>query len=206
MTLLETLAAYREAETRRTAARMALATASTALQEAKTQAVVAEQVRTFFNALSEQQRKELETRIQTLVDYGVRMVFGEAYRFVVRSELKGKSVRTEFFLVDHGIELSLLDATGGGIGDVVAFLLRVVMLCLIPGQRRVLILDEPFKFVSTTHFQRLEALMQELTAQLGLQILMVTHKTELIDAATTLVRVTKGNGPSHAEIEQIAPA
>lgn len=202
MTPAELLAAYQAGVRQRQAVETARATMASHLREVEGAALTAEQVRTFFNILSEQQRKELEDRVQTLVDYGVRAVFGDDYRFVVRSELRGKAVRTDFYLIDHGIELPLLDATGGGIGDVVSFLLRIVMLCLArPAQRRVLVLDEPFKFVSAGHFQQLEGLIRDLTQQLGLQIIMVTHKAEVMDMATTLVRVSRQQGLSRAEIQ-----
>lgn len=160
----------------------------------------AEEVRMFFTLLADQQRKELEQKVEALVDYGVQAVFGPTYRFKVTSELRGKSVRTEFWLVENGLQLPLLDATGGGIGDVVSFLLRVVILCLArPSQRRVLVLDEPFKFVSASHFTTLSTLLRELSESLDLQLLMVTHKPELLEAATTVVRVRKTASGSVAE-------
>lgn len=201
----ELLARYQAAVRKRDAVEVSKATLLTTLATLNERVKTAEQVQTFFNLVSEQQRKELEDRVQSLVDYGVRVVFGEGYQFRVRSELRGKAVRTEFFLVDHGLELSLLDAAGGGITDVVSFLLRIVMLCLArPTQRRLLVLDEPFKFVSTVHFQRLEGLIRELTKQLGLQIIMVTHKTELMDVAMTLVQVSKVDGASRITVEHRA--
>lgn len=186
----------------RQAASVALETAEAERAQVSELSETAEAVQVFFAVLAEAERKALEQRVQALVDYGVQTVFGPDCRFQVTSDLRGKAVRTEFWLVEHGRPLSILDSTGGGIGDVVSFLLRVVMLCLTrPAQRRVLVLDEPFKFVSSSHFQTLTALLRELSESLDVQFIMVTHKPELLEAATTVVRVSRTGETSRADIE-----
>lgn len=203
MTADEVLSRYTARCNARDAAQMAVTSAEQVLSERKATVRTAEEVKVFFAVLADAQRKELETKVESLVDYGVRTVFGPEYQFRVTSELRGKSVRTEFWIVQNGLQLSLLDATGGGIGDVVSFLLRVVMLCLIrPSQRRVLVLDEPFKFVSASHFTTLCSLLQELSETLDLQLVMVTHKPELLEAATSTVRVFRESGKSRAEVTE----
>ena len=205
MTAPELLKRFEQRRLARDAAQMAVTQAEAETARTEELVEVADQVRVFFNLLAEAQRKEMEQKVEGLVDYGVQMVFGPHYRFKVVSEFKGKSVRTEFFILNDGLQLPILDATGGGVGDVVAFLLRVVMLCLVrPVQRRVLVLDEPFKFVSAAHFQTLGELLRELTAQLGIQLVMVTHKVELVEPATTIIRVSKGPGGSQATVEHAA--
>ena len=205
MTPTELLQRFEQRRLARDAAQLAVTTAETEVARGEELVQVADQVRVFFNVLAEAQRLEMQQKVEGLVDYGVQMVFGPHYRFKVVSELKGKSVRTEFFIENDGLRLPILDATGGGVGDVVAFLLRVVMLCLVrPVQRRVLVLDEPFKFVSAAHFQTLGDLLRELTNQLGLQLIMVTHKVELVEPATTVIRVSKGLTGSQATVEHAA--
>jgi ABC-type enterochelin transport system ATPase subunit len=200
----EVLRSYRHLVGQRDAALLATMMSRQALTEAQRTAEVAEQVRVFFTVLAEEQRKQLEERVQSLVDYGVQAVFGPDHRFRVKSELRGKTVKTEFFLVESGLELPLLDATGGGVGDVVSFLLRVVMLCLVrPVQRRLLVLDEPFKFLSKSHYHQMQALLKELTDALELQLIVVTHESLFIEVATTVVKVRKEGGISIAEIEQL---
>jgi predicted ATPase len=205
MTPTEVLHRFDQRRLGRDAALLAVTTAEAEEARLTDLARTAEEVRVFFTFLAEAQRRDLEQRVEALVDYGVQTVFGPTYRFKLESELRGKAVRTEFFLVEDELKLPLLDATGGGVGDVVSFLLRVVILCLVrPVQRRVLVLDEPFKFVSASHFQTLAGLIQELSASLGIQLIMVTHKPELLDAATTVVRVRKTDAGSTALIETAA--
>jgi ABC-type branched-subunit amino acid transport system ATPase component len=203
VTAAEVLQRFDQRRLARDAARLAVENAEAESRRQAGLLQTAEAVRVFFTVLSDAQRKELEQRVESLVDYGVQVVFGPTYRFKVTSEMRGKAVRTEFWLVENGLQLPLLEATGGGVGDVVSFLLRVVILCLArPSQRRVLVLDEPFKFVSASHFQTLAGLLRELSDSLGLQLIMVTHKPELLDAAMTIVRVHKTEAGSVAQIER----
>lgn len=204
MMTADVLQRFEQRRLARDAASLAVETAQSEVLRLSELARTADEVRTFFNLLSDTQRKELEQKVEALVDYGVQVVFGPSYHFKVTSDLRGKAVRTEFWLVENDLTLPLLDATGGGVGDVVSFLLRVVILCLArPVQRRVLVLDEPFKFVSASHFQTLTGLLRELSDSLGLQLIMVTHKPELLDAATTIVRVQKTDAGAVAQVEQL---
>lgn len=202
MSAVAALQRYDQRRLQRQAAVLAADTATKEVDRLTELSRVTEEVRTFFTVLADVQRKELEQRVESLVDYGVQAVFGPTYRFKVTSELRGKAIRTEFWLVENGLQLPLLDATGGGVGDVVSFLLRVVILCLArPVQRRVLVLDEPFKFVSASHFATLTDLLQELSRSLELQLIMVTHKPELLDAASTIIRVQKTPAGAVAQVE-----
>lgn len=172
------------------------------LTEHQEEATRIDMVRTFFSLLEERARIELETKVSSLVNYGLQTVFGENYSFKIKSEFKGNAIRTEFFVVDHGLELPFLDATGGGLGDVASFLLRVVMLSITkPSQRKLLILDEPFKFVSTEYFANVGELLKELSSSLGVQCIIVTHKPELIPYADLVVETSNsGKNTSKATI------
>lgn len=162
------------------------------------------QVEQFFNVLADEKRALLETRVQRLVDHGIKFVFGPQYSFQVRSELAGKQIKTRFYVTESDLELNIVDAAGGGIADVVSFLLRIVMLLLRrPVQRRVLILDEGFKWVSAGHMPQLTQLITELSTTLGLSLIMVTHRPELVDCATTLVTVTKPHEASVAVVQVV---
>lgn len=196
---------YLEAEQR--AAELALTDAEKRLSEL---AVFRERLQTverFFSILADDKRAQLETQIEGLVDSGLKYVFGPEYAFKVRSELTGKQIKTKFFVVQHGLELGILDACGGGIADVASFLLRVTMLLLKqPSQARVLILDEPMKFVSEGHMDRLVEMIKDLSVSLDMQIIMTTHRQAFVDAATTVVRVSKTGMSSKAEVEHVLPS
>jgi DNA repair exonuclease SbcCD ATPase subunit len=196
------VAQYRELVAKRIAAKASLADLNRKVIDQQQLVDDLARVEQFFNVLADERRQFLEDRVQSLVDQGLKRVFGLEYDFKVRSELSGKQVKTRFFVVNEGLELNLLDSVGGGIADVVSFLLRIVLLILKrPPQRKILILDEPFKWVSAGHMASLAELITELSETLKLQIIFVTHRPELVEAATTVVRVSKNDGISQAEVE-----
>jgi ABC-type Fe3+/spermidine/putrescine transport system ATPase subunit len=72
-----------------------------------------------------------------------------------------------------------LDATGGGVCDVAAFALRVACLMLSqPPKRRLLVADEPFRFVSEEYRPAVRQMIETLADELGIQFILVTHATE----------------------------
>ena len=80
------------------------------------------------------------------------------------------------------------DAAGGGVVDVVCFALRVVAWSLSQTSP-VLILDEPFKWVSMGLRPICGQLLRGISDRLGLQIIMVTHDPELVEQADRIFLV-----------------
>jgi ABC-type sulfate/molybdate transport systems ATPase subunit len=74
------------------------------------------------------------------------------------------------------VEADPLSATGGGAIDVAAFALRVASLVLHrPKLSRMIVLDEPMKFVSAEYREGIRSMLEQLAADLDLQVVMVTH-------------------------------
>lgn len=119
-------------------------------------------------------------RISGLVTRCLRGVFGDEYAFDLQFEQKrGKTEATPVFL-RNGIVLDPLTASGGGVVDVAAFSLRLAQMELSrPPLRKLLVLDEPFKFVSEEFIGSVARLLEVLTEEMGVQIVLVTHLKEL---------------------------
>jgi len=93
-------------------------------------------------------------------------------------ERRGKT-EAELTFIKDGNECSPLEASSGGAVDVAAFALRLTSLVLSrPARRRLIVLDEPFKFVSAEYRAAVAGLLQALAAELGVQLLLVTHIKE----------------------------
>ncbi len=108
-------------------------------------------------------------------------MFGdEAYEFKILFERKRGRTEATLRFVRNGLEVDPLSASGGGIVDVAAFALRVACLMLHrPRLSKLVVLDEPFKFVSKEYRDNVRSMLEELAKDLGLQILLVTHIDEL---------------------------
>jgi DNA repair exonuclease SbcCD ATPase subunit len=93
----------------------------------------------------------------------------------------------------------ILDSTGGGAGDIVSFFLRVALL-VISGKRRLLILDEPFKGVDAERKPIALQVLKELTEDLGIQVICVTHDQKIVAIADQVIKVRKDDGKSFVEV------
>lgn len=166
-----------------------------------------EQAIQVLQAATETRRQELKTRVESLVTRGLRAVFGrEDYEFTFKVSLK----RDVFGVIpmlrskygDREIETTVAGSRGGGIANVVAFLLRVIVMSLArPKVAPVLVLDESFSMVSADKLRGVASLLRELNETAGIQFVLVTHKEELLDAADVIYRVKLENGRSTFTLE-----
>jgi energy-coupling factor transporter ATP-binding protein EcfA2 len=125
-------------------------------------------------------QQEAHTAIAAVVTRCLRAVFPEPYEFEIQFvERRGRTEAEMVFLRD-GEAHHPLDSSGGGVVDVAAFGLRLACLMLArPQRRRLVVLDEPFKFLSQGHRAAVRGLVEDLAAELGVQFVIVTHIDEL---------------------------
>ena len=109
------------------------------------------------------------------------MVFEESYKFKINFERKRGKTEAVFVFIKDGQELDAASSIGGGVIDLASFALRLSCLILArPQRRRVMILDEPFRFVSRNHRGRLKSMLEILSTELKVQFILVTHDKELM--------------------------
>lgn len=138
-----------------------------------------EEAQQIAQAVAEKLQSKAHERIAEIVTKSLE-IFDEPYEF--RIDFKRARGRTEAHLlfVRDGVEVDPLLASGGGVVDVAAFALRVACLVLRrPPLRRVLFLDEPFRFVSREYRPRIHSLLESLSRDLGVQFVTVTHDPKL---------------------------
>lgn len=125
-------------------------------------------------------QQQAHARIAAIVSRCLEAVFEEPYTFQIQFERKRGKTEARLVFVRDGMEIDPMNASGGGVVDVAAFALRVsCMLLAKPPVRRLMILDEPFRFVSTEYRERVRLLLEALSEELGIQFIVVTHMTEL---------------------------
>lgn len=149
--------------------RRALAGVSDQLQYA----VQAQQI---LQSLAQTVQEKVHQRIVEVVSACLSAVFEEPYFFTIRFEKKRGRTEARLLFVRGELEVDPLTASGGGVVDVAAFALRVAALSLYrPPLSRVLVLDEPFRFVSEQYQPRIRAMLEEISQKIGMQLVMVTH-------------------------------
>ena len=121
-------------------------------------------------------QQEAHSRIAGVVSRCLEYVFEDPYEFRIEFEEKRGRTEANLVFVRNGNVLDPLQASGGGAIDVASFALRLACLVLSrPALRRLLVLDEPFKNLSAAYRPKISSLLGALSAEMGVQILMVTH-------------------------------
>ena len=122
-------------------------------------------------------------RVEELVTYALQYVFGNDMSCSIVTKQTAHGVSAEVLVNKGEASLDPLTSCGGGVVDVVSFALR---LAAIMGdasrgtRRRILILDEPFRFLSADYKPAMAALVEELSDKYNFQIIMVTHDDEFV--------------------------
>lgn len=162
-----------------------------------------EQVAGLLGSFADERQQEALSRIEGIVTMGLRSIFGDDMRLVVRTETRARRQESDLVIVSkvggQEIETPIMDARGGGVAAVVGFLLRLIILMLTPGARRTMFLDEAFSHVSAEYEPALAEFMRELVDRTGVQIVLITHSLAYDDQADTLYRTSLVDGKTKIE-------
>lgn len=126
-------------------------------------------------------QEQLKYVIEPPVNEALAGVFDNPYQFEIQFKTAyGRTSVQQIFKRDDTEYKDLLFSGGGGPVDVAAFALQVAGLCLT-SLRKLLLLDEPLKHLKskTKVLEERGALMlQEISHQLGIQVIMISHIPE----------------------------
>jgi DNA repair exonuclease SbcCD ATPase subunit len=157
-----------------------------------------EEAQTFLQLVAKETQEKIRFRLEDIVNLALTSVFGTKYRFEIRFEMKRGQTEAELVLWDGENELDPMEANGGGACDCISFALRVALL-IISKNRKVLILDEPMKFVSADLQDTCYDIMKRLSHELDIQIIAVTHEESFIEKADKVYRIQQKEGVSWAQ-------
>lgn len=168
------------------------------LKQAKLELENAEQAQTIIREVGQKTQQELEYHISNVVTAALEAVFPNPYNFKVQFvQRRGKTECDPLFERD-GETFHPLTASGGGAVDVAAFALRVAALSMQKAKSRpVLLLDEPFKHLSSDLQDKAGEMLNIIAERTGFQIIMISHDDKLIDGADKYFTVSLRRGISH---------
>lgn len=141
-----------------------------------------------IQTVAKETQEALRFHIQDLVQSALDTVFPATYSFLVEFELKRGRTEAHLHLDKDGEKMDPMNSTGGGVVDIIAFALRLAAWTL-SRKDNVIILDEPFKFVSVNLRPLCAEILKGLSSRLNLQIIMVTHDGEMMEAADRIFTI-----------------
>jgi DNA repair ATPase RecN len=127
--------------------------------------------------------------IEQLVTTGLRLVFDDpsmSFIVVKKEGARGNSYELEVQIGE--LRGPILETYGGGVANVVAFLLRVILINRFQ-LAKFLIVDESFNNVSVEFLPMVSELLKQLTQARDYTIFAVTHQPTLAAAADNVYRV-----------------
>jgi DNA repair exonuclease SbcCD ATPase subunit len=150
-----------------------------------------EQAQAFLQKVAQDTQEQLKIHVEDIVQLALDAIFPDKYTFEIQFNIAyGKTTAELVFISKQsGHIVDPMIASGGGVVDVCSFALRLACWTLSRGIDKVIILDEPFRFLSKNLQERAGTLLKELSLKLGIQIILTTHLDALIDAADKTINV-----------------
>jgi ABC-type thiamine transport system ATPase subunit len=104
-------------------------------------------------------------------------------------EKRGK-INVSFITVQDSVEGKALDSFGGAVSTVQSILLRLSII-LRRGLKPILLLDESLPAFDPGYIHLMAEFLSTLCKNMGVNILLVTHNPNLVDAAHQSYRISK---------------
>lgn len=150
------------------------------IRATKLELVHAQEAESIIEAIAEDVQNKAHEQIAKTVSNCLSCVFDDPYEFKIVFDKKWNRTDASLVFVRDGEEYNPVHSSGGGAVDVAAFALRVACVVMSkPPLRRVLLLDEPFKFVSRQYRNKVREVLEIISKEMDVQIIMVTHIEEL---------------------------
>jgi DNA repair exonuclease SbcCD ATPase subunit len=127
--------------------------------------------------------EHLSHSLSHIVTEAIRTIFDEELTFECKFQEKRNNAECVLRLLNEdGEEVDIFEGDGGGLADCISLFLRIAYV-MLAGQRAIIFLDEPCKHLDTEGQQRAGQVLKQLSEELKLQIVMITHSTVLASYA-----------------------
>lgn len=134
---------------------------------------------------------ETKNNIEAFLSLSLQKIFqNDEIRIELLQEVKRDRIETQVILHEGEISGPPSKIAGGGVQNVIGFLLRFLVLRRL-SLKPILILDEAFRNVSANHLDALCSFLKHLTQDHGLSILLVTHEPAFMKIADAVYEVAK---------------
>lgn len=132
-------------------------------------------------------------RLEDLLTLGVSRIFQDRdYKVEIKVSEKRSAKCAELYLIDSGHSFLMRDScVAGGILVVVGFLIQVFYVANL-NVAKILFLDEALSNISTQYLDNFFSFVKELSQQIGLTVVLITHDTRFLEYADRLYKVAGG--------------
>lgn len=175
-----------------------ISSVTTAIKECRRSLRRHEEAREIIREVGLKTQQQLQYHIGDIASLALESVYDVPYSLVCEFVQRRNKTECDLYFTrggNSGERVDPLGAAGGGAVNIASFALRVASWSMQhPRSNNVLILDEPFGNVSVDLLPRASEMLHEISNRLNLQIIMVTHASELMETAdrTFVVSIRRG--------------
>lgn len=156
-----------------------------------------EEAQIILQIVAKETQEQLKYHITDIVQLAIDACFPNEYIFDINFEIKRGKTEAYIVFKKNGHDIDPLDDSGGGVVDLASFALRIAAWSLGKTDS-VIILDEPFRFLSKDLQPQAAEIMKQISEKLKLQFIMVTHNKDIVDCSDRVFEVAKdGEGVSY---------
>ncbi len=137
-------------------------------------------------------KEKIKKGFEQIVTYALRYIYNDDYAFELEFGRRGNLQEIDFNVKAPDFKESFdpKDTSGGGVLDILSLALRIALLELAkPKIEGFIVLDEPFKHLSKNYLQRAGTFLKVINERINRQIIMVTHKSELLLDADNIIEI-----------------
>lgn len=160
-----------------------------------------EEAQAFIQLIAKETQEQLKYNISDIVNLALDTCFPGEYKFDVIFEIKRGRTEARLVFLKNGIEIDPMTASGGGVVDLVSFALRISAWSL-GNTDNIIILDEPFRFLSKDLQSRAGEIMKRLSEKLKIQLVISTHIQDIINYADKVFELKKINDVSKVVVKE----
>ena len=136
-------------------------------------------------------QQQLQFFISDITTLALNAVFDDPYELKVTFVQRRNKTECDLTFVRGELEVDPIEASGVGAIDVASFALRIASWSMMrPRSRNVIILDEPFRYLSENYQEQASLMVKELSRKLDLQFIIVTHEQVLAEHADRVFEVS----------------
>lgn len=143
----------------------------------------------FIQVVAVETQNKVKFHIEKIIQMALDICFPGEYQFLLEFKVNSNKTECRLIFLKDDQEEDIMCESGGGLIDIVAFTFRVALWSL-GDTRAVLLLDEPFSALSRDLHNKAGLILQELSRELKIQVIMSTHNSDMADYADRVFKVT----------------
>ena len=147
----------------------------------------------FLQQVAQETQRHLKYQIEDIVNLALETCFPDEYKFQLDFVISRGKTEADLVFISQKTNrrVDIMNASGGGVVDIASFALRISSYVLEQDVDNVIILDEPFRFLSKDLQNNAGQILQTLSRKLKIQFIIVSHIDNIIDYADKVFEIKK---------------